>query len=419
MVGLVDCNNFYASCERVFNPSLNKRPIVVLSNNDGCVIARSNEAKALGIPMGAPAFEIKDVIDKNHVAVLSSNYTLYGDMSNRVMTTLSRYVPEMEIYSIDEAFLNFSGFNNFNLVEYCREITSVTKQNTGIPVSLGIAPTKALAKVANKIAKKNPQHKSVYVLENEEQIKNILSTYPIEDVWGIGGRYALKLQKMGVKTAGDFTRLPGGWVKNEMTIVGFRLWEELQGFPRFELELTAKGKKNICTSRSFGQMSDDYQVLSEAVSNYAASCAAKLRKQKSASGVIMVFVHTNHFRTDLPQYGRNITIELPVANNSSIELVKYAQKGLKAIFKKGYQYKKAGVIVMDIVPETSIQANMFYDLDQDKHKKAMVAMDQLNGRFGKNLVKIGSQGYGRKWKLKQEKLSPCYTTRLEDVLKIK
>jgi len=419
MYALVDCNNFYASCERLFQPALIAEPVIVLSNNDGCVIARSNEAKTLGIRMGAPAFEIKDAITKNKVTVFSSNYVLYGDMSRRVMTTLSQFTPEIEIYSIDEAFLNLNGFDIYDLDAYGRKIAYTTSKNTGIPVSVGIAPTKTLAKVANKIAKKNPDTKGVLVLNNPLTIKETLAKFPVGDVWGIGYQHTKFLNKHNVFTALDFVNANKEWIKKNMTVVGLRTMEELQGYPRIEMETTPPDKKAICTSRSFGNMLSEYEPIAEAVANFAAACAAKLRKQKSCAAMIMVFIHTNQFRKDLKQYAKNIVVSLPVASNSSMELIKYAEIGLKSIYRKGYQYKKAGVIVSDIISEANIQTSLFDEVNRDNQKKAMQVIDKLNNKMGRDKVRIAQQGFSRKWKLRQEKLSPCYTTNFNDILIVK
>jgi len=419
MYALVDCNNFYASCERVFNPALNGKPVVVLSNNDGCVIARSNEAKALGIRMGAPAFEMEELMLKNKVAVFSSNYTLYGDMSQRVMTTISQFAPEVEIYSIDEAFLHLSGFENYGLLEYGRKIAYTTTRNTGIPISIGIAPTKTLAKVANKIAKKNPASKGVYVLDTQETITAALENFPVEDIWGVGRQYARFLNKHNIYTAQEFINANKDWIRKNMTVMGSRTMEELQGKACIEIETSPPDKKAICTSRSFGTMLSDYEPISEAVANFAASCAAKLRKQKACAALMMIFIHTNPFRKDLKQYAKNIVISMPAATNSSMELVKYAGAGLKKIYKKGYLYKKAGVIVSDIIPENNIQTSLFDEVNREKQKKVMQALDRLNSRMGRDKVRLAQQGFSRKWKLKQEKLSPNYTTKLEDILVVK
>lgn len=419
MFGLADCNNFYASCERVFNPSLNGRPVVVLSNNDGCIIARSNEAKELGIPMGAPVFKIKDIIEKNNVAVFSSNYTLYGDMSHRVMTCLQKFAPEVEIYSIDEAFLHFDGMKLFDLHEYASNISKTVKRNTGIPLSIGIAHTKTLAKVANHIAKKSKSKSGAFVIADEQQRIDALKDFEVDKIWGVGRQYAKFLRNAGINTALDFTECNRDWVKKNLTVMGLRMWEELKGMPCHEIEPLPQNKKNICTSRSFGNMLENIEPIAEAVSTYAARCGAKLRRQKSAAGVILVFLHTNRFRHDLPQYGKNIVIELPVPTNSTIELIKYAKAGLKAIFKEGYKYKKAGVIVSDIIPQNAVQANLFYSIDHTKHNELMMALDNINNTYGRDTVRLGAQGYSKRWKLRQEKLSPSYTTDFDDIITIK
>lgn len=419
MFALADCNNFYASCERVFNPSLIGRPVIVLSNNDGCVIARSNEAKAIGIKMGEPAFKIKELIEKNDVAVFSSNYTLYGDMSQRVMNTLATFTSDIEIYSIDEAFLGLHGFNHIDLLEYARQIRKTTMRNTGIPISIGLAPTKTLAKVANHIAKKQPQHQGVYMIATEQQRIEALKAYGIGEVWGIGRQFNRLLSGYGVSTAYDFTRLPAAWVKRHMSVVGLRTQKELLGIPCIDLEHTAPPKKAIATTRSFGEMQTDLGILSEAVASFAASCAQKLRKQHSVAQIVMVFAHTNYFRSDLPQYSASKTITLPVPTSSTIELVHYALVALKSIYRTGYRYKKAGVIVSGISTNQHIQTSLFDKIDREKHNKLMVIMDKLNDKYGRNTVRVAAQGTGRKWKLRQERVSPMYTTRWDDIITVK
>lgn len=419
MFGLVDCNNFYASCERVFNPYWNNRPVIVLSNNDGCVIARSNEAKKLGIEMGVPAYQVKTEIKQHGIGVFSSNYSLYGDMSNRVMSTLSSFVENMEVYSIDESFLDFSGFERFDLKEYGEKIVKTTTKGTGIPVSLGIAPTKTLSKVANKFAKKFPAYKGTCIIDSEEKRIKALQLTEISDVWGIGRRRARLLSKYNVKTAFDFTQLPVGWVRQKMTVTGEQLWKELNGISCIDMEFAPPAKKTICTSRAFGQTIADLEGLKESVSTYAAICAEKLRKQKSCALSLMVFIHTNNFREDLPQYLQNCVIELPVATNSTLEIVKYALIALKRIYKKGYQFKKAGVTITEIIPDAAIQTNIFDNVDREKHARLMSVVDQLNDGFKKNNLRLAVQEGSRRWRLKQEKLSPCYTTRISDVLHFK
>lgn len=414
MFGLVDCNNFYASCERVFNPSLNGKPIVVLSNNDGCVIARSNEAKALGIKMGVPAYQIKDLVKKHDVAVFSSNYVLYGDMSGRVMSMLAELAPEIEVYSIDEAFLNLEGIQDLQTLgsKIVRQVT----RGTGIPVSAGIASTKTLAKVANKFAKKYPAYNRLCIIDTEEKREKALKLFEIGDVWGIGRRQAAKLEKQGVKTAYDFTQLPGSWVRKNMTVTGERTWKELRGISCIDMETAPPAKKQICTSRSFGKMVEDIDTMFEAIATHASTCAKKLRQQKSYAMSLLVFIHTNNFREDLPQYWKNTVIKLPVPTSDTLEIVHYALEGLKSIFMPGYQYKKAGVIITEIV--TSAQLGLFDTVDREKREKLMQAIDKVNGEH-RHLVKLAVQGNGRDWKLKQEQLSKRYTTDINEVLTIK
>lgn len=419
MIALVDCNNFYASCERAFNPNWNNRPVVVLSNNDGCVIARSNEAKALGIKMGVPAYQIKNEIERYGIGVFSSNYTLYGDMSNRVMTMLSSYSPNIEVYSIDECFLDFSGFERYDLKEYGEEIIRTVSKGTGIPVSMGIAPTKTLAKVANKFAKKYKGYKGVCIIDTEEKRIEALKRTEIGDVWGIGHRYTKRLALYGVSTAYDFAQMPKAWVRQQMTVVGERTWKELNGEPCIDLELVTPDKKQICTSRAFGEAISEIEGLEEAVSSYASICAGKLRKQRSCAQVLMVFIHTNNFREDLPQYFQNCVVKLPVPTNNTPEIVHYALIALRNIYRKGYFFKKAGVIIIDIVPDSAIQQNMFDNVDRERQKKLMKVVDRLNSGFNRNNLTLAVQGGRRKWKLKQELLSPCYTTRLSDIINIK
>ena len=419
MIALVDCNNFYASCERAFNPNWNNRPVVVLSNNDGCVIARSNEAKALGIKMGVPAYQIKNEIERYGIGVFSSNYTLYGDMSNRVMTMLSSYSPNIEVYSIDECFLDFSGFERYNLKEYGEEIVGTVSKGTGIPVSMGIAPTKTLAKVANKFAKKYKGYKGVCIIDTEEKRIEALKRTEIGDVWGIGHRYTKRLALYGVSTAYDFAQMPKAWVRQQMTVVGERTWKELNGEPCIDLELVTPDKKQICTSRAFGEAISEIEGLEEAVSSYASICAGKLRKQRSCAQALMVFIHTNNFREDLPQYFQNCVVKLPLPTNNTPEIVHYALIALRNIYRKGYFFKKAGVIIIDIVPDSAIQQNMFDNVDRERQKKLMKVVDRLNSGFNRNNLTLAVQGGRRKWKLKQELLSPCYTTRLSDIINIK
>lgn len=419
MFALADCNNFFASCERVFNPALVGKPVVVLSNNDGCVIARSNEAKAIGIKMGVPAYQIKDLVVGYGVKVFSSNYALYGDMSNRVMQTLAQFSPQIEVYSIDEAFLELSGFELYDLYEYARKIRHVTTRNTGIPISVGVAPTKTLAKVANHFAKKYPNYGGFCIIDSEDKRIKALKLYDVGEVWGVGRQYVKLLFRYGVKTAYDFTQLPEEWVRSNMSVQGVRMQKELKGIPCINTLQGIPAKQSICTSRSFGQMQTGWGPISEAVATFAASCASKLRAQKSVAQIVTVFIHTNFFRKDFPQYSNAISLAMPVSTSSSIEIVQYAQLCLGRIYVAGNSYKKAGVIVSGISTDGSVQTALFDEVDRDKHQMAMSVLDSLNKKYGKGSVKLAAEGNGHGWKLRQEQLSPRYTTSWSDIIKIK
>lgn len=418
MFALIDCNNFYASCERVFRPDLNGKPIVVLSNNDGAVIARSNEAKVLGVPMGALAFEYEAFFLKNNIHVFSANFALYGDMSHRIMTILQEYSPECEVYSIDEAFLKLTGFEMFNLEKYGLEIQKRVRKHTGIPISVGISPTKSLAKVANRIAKKYPIHtKNSYVIDSEEKRIKALKWLPIEDVWGIGRKHSIRLREVGVKTAYDFTQLNDAWVQRNLAIVGLRLKHDLQGIPTLDLE-DIKPKKNIATTRSFERNLKDFTEIKERITTFAISCAEKLRRQKSCCTAILIFLRTNSHRIELEQYNCSTVVKLPFPTNSSIEIAQFACQGFEQIFKNGFQYKKAGVIVMDFKPENEVQLSLFEN-SNPKHSQLMKVIDKINMSFGQQKIKLASQDQKRVWKMKQERLSPRYTTKLSDIITVK
>ncbi len=417
MFALIDCNNFYASCERVFRPDLVGKPVVVLSNNDGCVIARSSEAKAIGIPMGAAAFEYEKMFKQNNVHVFSANFALYGDMSQRVMDILSGYSPEIEIYSIDEAFLKLKGFEKFDLQKYGAEMRYKVQKWTGIPISVGIAPTKALAKVANKIAKKYPKElQNVYIIDTEEKRAKALKWLKIEDVWGIGRQHSKRLKAINVNTAYDFTQLDDAWVKTHLAIVGLRLKHDLSGIPTLDLE-EVQPKKNISTARSFENNYTELEQLRERIATFAVSCAEKLRKQNSCCNSLRVFIHTNEHRKDLPQYSRNMVIKLPFPTNSSMELATFANLALQKIFREGYHYKKAGVIVQDFTPENTQQLKLF-ESRNEKHIPLMQVVDKLNKSYGQQKIRLAGQDIKRIWKMKQEKLSPRYTTKLSDIITI-
>ena len=415
MFALVDCNNFFVSAERVFNSRLEGKPVIVLSNNDGCAISRSNEAKALGIKMGANFFEIENLVKKYDVQVFSTNFILYADISLRVKGLLSKFCPESENYSIDESFLDLSGYETmYNIKEYCTKLAQTVKQGTGIPVSVGVAPTKTLAKVANKFAKKCDGYKSVCVIDSEAKRLKALKIFEIGDVWGIGRQHTKRLTEMGVKTAYDFMQLPRAWVRKNMMVTGERTWRELQGEPCIQMETVQPDKQSIMVSRSFGKMIKDYDTITEAVSTYTAMVAAKLRKQKSCAKTMLVFVDTNPYREDLPQYSQHIVMNLPVATNSTAEMIRYALEGLKTIYKPNYHYKKAGMMAMDICSQNAVQANLFDTVDRRKDRRLMDVLDKVNNQYGRNTLKFAVMGDGSAWKIKQQRLSPCYTTRISD-----
>lgn len=419
MFALVDCNNFYVSCERVFNPKLEGKPVVVLSNNDGNVIARSNEAKALGIGMGTPYFQIEEIIREQQVLVYSSNYELYGEMSARVMEALRELVPDVEVYSIDEAFLDLSIFPVGDLDAFCRQVRVTIRQWTGIPVSIGVGATKTLTKVANKLAKKGD---GVFVLQSPEQARQALQDTKVEDVWGIGRQYAKFLKQHNVLTALDLSRANERWIRQHLSVVGERLVWELRGKPCLRLELVAPSKKAICTSRSFGMAVCTRVPLEEAVSGFTVRTAEKLRKQGSCASVLTVFLSTHSFRKDLPQHHPSRTIRLPVATSHPTELLKYALAALRDMYRPGYQYQKAGIIVSGIVPGEQVQQHLFNQADRSKYEKLTQAVDRINGKLGRNTVRFAVQGYPKvhtTWLPKREHLSPCYTTKWDQIWTIK
>ena len=419
MFALIDCNNFYVSCERVFNPKLNNKPVVVLSNNDGCAISRSNEAKALGIPMGAPAFKYEKIFKENDVKVFSSNFPLYGDMSSRVMSILSKFTPNIEIYSIDEAFLKFEGFENFNLKNYCEEIREIVLKWTGIPISIGIAPTKALTKVANRIAKKFPnQTKGVYLIDSTEKRIKALKWLNIIDVWGIGFRHAKRLKNIKINTAYNFINLEDNWVRKNMSVVGLRLKKELEGKSLLDLEEVRSPKKAIATTRSFEGTITDYEKIKERISTFAICCAEKLRAQNSNCNSIYVFVRSNKFQKNKTQYRNGILMTIPFSTNSNMIISKYAVEGLKKIFKKGINYKKAGTIVMGLDSSNNYQLNLFEN-ENPKHMSLMKIIDFIQKKEGQSKIKLASQDLRKRWKMKQEKLSPNYTCKLNEIIKVK
>ena len=419
MFALIDCNNFYASCERVFQPHLNGKPVVILSNNDGCVIARSNEAKSLGIPMGAPAFKYKEVFQKNKVQIFSSNFTLYGDISNRVMSIISRYVPDVEIYSIDEAFIKFDGFSEDETNEKCRDIIKTILKWTGIPVSIGLAPTKSLAKVANRIAKKySTRTNGFYSINNNEKRIKALKNISAGDIWGIGFQNEKKLLKVNVKSGMDFVNLPDQWVKKNMSIIGLKLKKELEGIPTLNIEEGKIDKKSIATTRSFESEISSLNDLIERITTFSVVASKKLRRQNSECNMISVFIRSNPFKQTDDKYHFSLTGSLPFSTNSSIEISKFAVKLLTKIYSKNKSYKKAGIILMGLSPQSNHQFSLF-DQNIDKQKKLMRSIDNIDNKYGLYKVRLASQDQKRIWKMKRQKLSRNYTTEIDEVLIVK
>ena len=417
MFALVDCNNFYASCERVFNPNLQHKPIVILSNNDGCIISRSDEAKELGIPMGAPIFKYRKLLNTHNVQILSSNYSLYGDMSSRVMSILKQFTPDIQVYSIDESFLKLDGFENYDLTNYGVIIKDRILKWTGIPTCVGIAPTKALSKVANKIARKYPvETNGVYVIDSEIKITNALKWTKIKDIWGIGSKLSNRLSMKGCKNAYDFTQLPESWVKSNMSVVESRLQRDLLGIPTLNLEVQ-KSKKSIATTRTFEKPLFDIESIKERISTFSFVSGEKLRRQKSHCHMIIILLRSNSFREDLKQHYATKAISLPYPTNSSLVLSNYAIKAIESVFKKGIAYKKAGIILTGLVPSNNYQLNIF-DWENSNHQPLMNAIDKINYKFS-NKIKLANQDLKKTWKMKQDYLSPNYTTNLQDIIKVK
>lgn len=396
MYALVDCNNFFVSCERVFQPYLEGRPVVVLSNNDGCVVSRSNEAKAMGIKMGTPLFRISDDVKSGRVIARSSNYRLYGDMSSRVMSILRSSAADIEVYSIDEAFMNLEGMDVTLQDEMCRSLRAKILKWTGIPVSIGLSPTKTLSKIASHFAKRYAGYGGVCVIDTPQKRTKALSMTPVGDVWGIGRRLSAKMEGCGVSTALDFCGKPPEWVERRFGINGIRTWMELHGSVAHVME-AGERRASICTSRSFADMVADQEELSQRVSDFAASCAEKLRKEHSAAGKVEVFLLTNRFREDLAQaYPRGET-KLDVACNSTQEIVSAALKIFRTIYRPGYLYKKAGVIVSDI-RDASIRQESLFESEaeaafREKTRRLSELMDKYNAG-GSGLLRLGAQHSG-------------------------
>jgi len=419
MIALVDVNSFYASCEQVFRPDLWGKPVVVLSNNDGCIIAANREAKTLGIPMWKPAFQVLPQLEKQDVTVFSSNYPLYGDMSKRVMETLSTMTPALEVYSIDEAFLEVPETTS-DLTAYAQQLRQRVHQWTGLPVGVGIAPSKALTKVASRMAKRErARNRNVFVIDEEPTRIACLKDFQVEDIWGIGKRIAKRLHARNVHTAWDFIQLPDVWVRRELTVTGLRLKRELEGIPQLELEIDPPAKQMIGTAKSFGHNLENEALIREALAWYVAEVAVKLRKQQRIAGRITVFLETNRFRKDDPQYTNQLQLKLPVPTDDTPELCHYARMGFERIFRPGYRYKKVGVWLSDLVVPTAVQQSLFDADPHPGHSQLMQVMDRINAQYGKATLRTASSGFRRnEWKLRQQQLSPRYTTCLDEIMQI-
>jgi len=403
---LVDCNNFYASCERVFAPQLAEKPIVVLSNNDGCVVARSNEAKALGIGMGVAAFKVADIIEKNNVEVFSSNYTLYADMSSRVMETLSNFSPDIEVYSIDEAFLNLAGFA-CSLTDYGRKILKTVKQWTGMPVSIGIAHTKTLAKIAGRIAKRSAKADGVLDLADSPYLNRALAQTPVGKVWGVGLKTAMKLKRVGIKTALALRDADINRVRRKFGVVGARTVYELRGIGCYPLEQNPPTRKSIVVSRIFGEPIELLGQLKEATANYVSKAGEKLRQEGLAAGVMTVYVTTSRFIKN--RYYNSQTIEFPVATNDTMELICYASRCVEQLYRTGFKFKKSGIILNGLVSENQVQGNLFDNTDREKSRRLMQTIDTINTR-GDSPIRWAAEGLNQPWKTRFNRRSLRYTT---------
>jgi DNA polymerase V len=416
-IALIDVNNFYVSCERVFNPKLIGKPVVVLSNNDGCAVARSNEAKALGIKMGEPWFKLRDLAVQHGVVAYSSNYTLYADMSNRVMSILADFSPHQEVYSIDECFLDLTGMPRPHLA-IATEMRARIRQYTGLPVCVGIGSSKTLAKLANHCAKKGytPNGVCDFNAWSTDKLDDQLAKIEIGEVWGIGRRLVPKLNVLGIHSVLDLKRAEPEFIRQQFSVVLEKTVRELRGQTCIDLEEVAPPKKQIVTSRSFGNRVSDLQSLSEAVSQYTSRAAEKLRRQQGFATLISVFIHTSPF-DDSPKYSAHQVVRIPAPTDNTLQLVRTALWILKRIYKPGYLYQKAGVMLDEIVPAVGQQTDMFgFRPSEDKSARLMAAMDLINDRWGRATLRTASQGYNARWAMRQGNLSPQYTTQWEEIL---
>lgn len=413
-IALVDCNSFYASCERVFNPRLASRPVVVLSNNDGCVISRSEEAKAAGVKMGAAYFKIQRELERQGVHVFSSNYPLYGDMSSRVMRTLETFTPDVEIYSIDEAFLNLRGVGGDDLTAFGRTIQQRVRQWTGIPVSIGIASTKTLAKLADRLAKRSTKTGGVLDLLDSPHLDRALEMTEIGEVWGVGYRRAAFLRENGITTARALRDASDGWVRKHMAVTGLRTVWELRGIPCIELESARSTRQTVINTRSFGRPVESIGEMKEAVALYLSRAAEKMRRAGLSARFLSIFIRTSHYASG-PQYSASIPIQLPGATDSTTELLGYAMPALEAIFKEGYRYHKAGVMLAELTDTVQRQASPFDRTDREKVARLNEAVDGVNRKMGARMIEHAAVGTVHGWKMRSEMRSPLYTTSWKEI----
>lgn len=425
---LVDGNNFYVSCERVFNPQLEGRAVVVLSNNDGCVVARSNEAKALNIGMGVPVFKVRDIVRRHRITVLSSNYTLYGDMSQRMMAVIGQFSPRQEIYSIDESFIDLSGFGHIDLQQLGAEIRQRVRRWVGVPTCVGIAPTKTLAKLANDCAKKRAGYTGVcdWTQLDAARLQQVLSTFAAGDVWGIGPRWGTQLLALGIRSANDLATADIAMLRSRFGVVMERTARELRGISCLDMEEVTADRKQIISSRSFGKVTTRLEDLGEAVTQYICRAAEKLRRQQGVCATLQVFLQTNAFRVDDPQYHPTVTVKLGAPSDDSMRLTGAALSGLRRIYKPGYRYVKAGVVLNDIRPRAIEQLSLFdagptpaearvVEARASARHQLMGLIDNVNRQQGKGTLQLASAGIRNAWAMKRDSMTPAYTTRWDEL----
>lgn len=414
MFAHVDINNCYVSCERLFRPELEGRVVVVLSNNDGCVIARSNEAKALGIKMADAEFMVREHLKAHQAVIFSSNYALYADMSARLMNNLARYTYTLMVYSIDEAFMALGNLAGVDLERYAETISTRVMHDTGLPITVGVGPTLSLAKLANKAAKKQGRH--FLVLDREEKISQVVKDFPIEDIWGVGIAYFYKLQEFNIRTAHDFRELKADFVRQQMTVQGWRLHQELWGSPCNVIRDVAERSKGIESSQSFNTYQTELDMVEEAVAMHAATVALKLRQQKSMALNLTVYLRTNKHNVKHDQYYPSLTVKVPFAANSTHELTHICVQALRAIWQPGFNYLKTGVRATGIIPAGEVQFNLFKGYEYSRHQELASLIDKVNNRYGRGTLRLAAEGFAKTWKMKQEYLSRQYTTNWKDLV---